>query len=67
MRLDWCDVSGKVRYASKTEAQKYIGGIRRRSNFEKPLKVYRCESCGDFHLTKVTDFGVSDRKGKKKK
>ena len=58
-----CQLTGKGCYASRAEAQKHSGSVKKRTKFDKPLTTYHCLFCNSYHLTKITNF---KRKGKNK-
>lgn len=44
-----CKLSGKRRYATYTKAVRAAIGSSK--SYGKPLRIYRCPDCGDYHLT----------------
>lgn len=59
-----CEESGrKTRYASRKRALTALNGLRARQPAvrAKPLRVYRCPHCKDWHFTSTSDRAASVR------
>lgn len=54
MPQEFCQRSGKVKFANKNEAQRSIGSLRDRGAAKVPLRTYDCQHCGCVHLTSDT-------------
>lgn len=56
--MNYCPVTGKVRHKSEGTAK------RRSRNVSNRLRVYRCEFCGDLHITNAErDVRYADERG----
>jgi hypothetical protein len=50
---EFCKLTGKRRYQSRTEAKQANHGIHKRGGYSKTSKAvtpYRCRACGAWHL-----------------
>lgn len=50
---EWCKLTGKRRYKSRSDAKRANHGIHKRGGYSKaakPVTAYRCRACGAWHL-----------------
>ena len=49
-----CEKTGKIGYGRASDAKKTFGRVPRRfaGLAQAPKNIYRCQHCGDFHVTR---------------
>lgn len=51
--MNKCPISGKIRYRSYDEANEIMTKINHTIRKVYPVRIYMCEKCSGFHLTKM--------------